>query len=636
MIRPSVSLIVVTLLFLVEARKEKCEKCLPINSCSFYGNLNREEQERWAERFECPKSDKHDTGPLFGFSQTAKGDMVCCPNSIWGTDKNDAQGTKEQNINKNAQYNVQSDFKPPNQRDNALNYNKPADNDNSNRPTDILSSYDTGSNRPADNNYEPSYETHRAPQNHQVRQPYNQGNWAPRPANNDWNRNNQNFGRNRNPFDGNGNSVSGNQNPLGRQGNAFGNANNFGQNGNNFGSNDNSFGRNDNSFGRNENFFGGNGNAFGRNGNAFGKNGNAFGRNGNAFGRNGNSFGRNQNTPGGNSFGGSNSGNQCPVTSYPPNPESGCCGREATDSDRIIVRQPWASRNEGPRMDRPWKSPMDDYRNWNSQMRFKRQATNVTVDHRIAGGKETELEQFPWTVLLKTTFDYGSSEASFNCGGSLISSFYVLTAGHCVVDDNARVKDIEIYLAEFDKRTFPRDCKNILGEGQKCVENIVIRAENFFPHPNYDNDRLFNDIALIKLQRPAPYTDYIRPICLPPINVDEPDFFNLRLAVSGWGRNGKYKSDIKQSTVVNLVPNRECRNYYPNLSNTQLCAAGYSGEDTCKGDSGGPLMLQYEGKYFVSGVVSGKRADAPCGTSVPSLYTNVYQHLDWIRNNIRN
>ncbi|XP_053607861.1 urokinase-type plasminogen activator-like isoform X2 [Plodia interpunctella] len=572
---PSRIFIVLSLIFLVEARKEKCEKCLPMNSCSFYGNLSKDEQLRWIDRFECPKPDKEGIGPLFGFAPTAKGDMVCCPNSIWGTN------TKGDNKNDshNAQYNAQPDHRLPNQRDITSNYNSPGEK-GSNRPNDNLNgnSNDSGSNRPSDNINAPNYETHRSPQ-HQVRQPYSQGNWAPRPIANDWNRNNQNYGGNGNSFNRNGNSFSGNDNTYGRNDNFN---RNLAQNGNTYylGRNGNSFGGNGNSFGGNRHDLSGDRNSFvnGNNGNQFGGNGNAFGANENI-----NSFGNGNN---GNSFDGV--GNQCPATSFPPTTDSGCCGREATDSDRIT------------------------------------------------GGKETDLEQFPWTVLLKTTFDYGTSEASFNCGGSLISSYYVLTAGHCVVEDNARVKEVEVYLAEYDKRTFPRDCKSVLGEGRKCVENIVMRAQNVIPHPNYDNDRLYNDIALIRMQRPAPYSDYIRPICLPPINIDEPDFFNLRLAVAGWGRNGKYKSEIKQSTVVNLVPNRECREYYPHLSKSQLCAAGYSGEDTCKGDSGGPLMLQYEGKYFVSGVVSGKRADAPCGTSVPSLYTNVYQHLDWIRRNIRN
>ncbi|KOB57954.1 Prophenoloxidase activating proteinase-2, partial [Operophtera brumata] len=212
----------------------------------------------------------------------------------------------------------------------------------------------------------------------------------------------------------------------------------------------------------------------------------------------------------------------------------------------------------------------------------------------LIGGKVTELTQYPWTALLLTTFENGFQQTAFNCGGSLISSRVVLTAGHCVYDKEAVMKSVQVFLAEFDKRTFPRDCK-LTGEGQKCIDNIAIYAEDVIRHP--------------------------RPICLPFINIDDPEHARLQLTVAGWGRNGQYKSDTKQSTTVQLVPQHDCRRYYPDLTTRHLCAAGYSGEDTCKGDSGGPLMVLYRGKYYVVGVVSGKRTDTPCGSAVPSLYT---------------
>lgn len=140
----------------------------------------------------------------------------------------------------------------------------------------------------------------------------------------------------------------------------------------------------------------------------------------------------------------------------------------------------------------------------------------------------------------------------------------------------------------------------------------------------------------IHLKYSIPISGFIRPICLPPLDIDKEEFTNLPLAVAGWGRNGKYVSNIKQSTVVRLVPHDECQKSYPYLSKSHLCAAGRTGEDTCKGDSGGPLMMMFRGSYYVIGVVSGKRADSPCGTSVPSLYTNVFSYVPWIRDNIRN
>lgn len=68
---------------------------------------------------------------------------------------------------------------------------------------------------------------------------------------------------------------------------------------------------------------------------------------------------------------------------------------------------------------------------------------------------------------------------------------------------------IEITLAEYDKRTFPRDCANIgigLSEKRKCIDNVLMHAKNIIIHPQFDDDRLYNDIALIEIDGYAPYT----------------------------------------------------------------------------------------------------------------------------------
>ncbi|CAH2106345.1 unnamed protein product [Euphydryas editha] len=229
------------------------------------------------------------------------------------------------------------------------------------------------------------------------------------------------------------------------------------------------------------------------------------------------------------------------------------------------------------------------------------------IEDRIVGGKNTKLDQFAWTVLLNIIFSRSRE---------------------------AKIFDIEITLAEYDKRTFPRDCANIeigLSKNRKCIDNVLMHAKNIIIHPEYDDDRLDNDIALIEIDGYAPYTRHIRPICLPSINLDDPEFSNLPLTAVGWGRNGIYNTNVKKSTIVHLVPHDECEISYPYLSIAQICAAGHTGEVTCKGDSGGPLMLQYRTIYYVVGVVSGKRSDSPCGSSVPSLYSNVYYYVPWIR-----
>lgn len=66
-----------------------------------------------------------------------------------------------------------------------------------------------------------------------------------------------------------------------------------------------------------------------------------------------------------------------------------------------------------------------------------------------------------------------------------------------------------------------------------------------------------------------------------------------------------------------------------------MCAGGVEGEDSCKGDSGGPLMWEKKDNFFeIVGVVSfGPRK---CGLeNVPGVYTKVYAYDSWIRQNVR-
>lgn len=69
------------------------------------------------------------------------------------------------------------------------------------------------------------------------------------------------------------------------------------------------------------------------------------------------------------------------------------------------------------------------------------------------------------------------------------------------------------------------------------------------------------------------------------------------------------------------------------LSSSHICAGSVdllNPTDSCPGDSGGPLQVLAQDNlmYEVVGVVSFGLTD--CGGSAPSVYTRVYQYLDWI------
>ncbi|XP_072931539.1 venom protease-like [Epargyreus clarus] len=332
-------------------------------------------------------------------------------------------------------------------------------------------------------------------------------------------------------------------------------------------------------------------------------------------------------------FNNNNNYDQCILQHAPPKPESGCCGVEFSDGFTITD------------LERFLPSP-GAYSNWGSQQSYPRYPTqgyerktretegpalNVIFEDRIAGGREADMDQFPWTAFIKLGFIDGNKKNYFVCGGSLISSRIILSAAHCFVYGDSELDEVEVTLAEYDTRTFPRDCVAFPGKDTVCIDNLRIPVDTVLIHPTFDPQYLINDIALVRLVDAVPYTRYIRPICLPPVNIDSPQFANLPLATAGWGLNVSVQTDIKQFTVVQMVPKNVCKRYYSRLYDGHLCASGRKSEDTCKGDSGGPLMMMYQGKYYLAGIVSGKTSAYECGTPVPSLYTNVFSYLNWIR-----
>lgn len=67
-----------------------------------------------------------------------------------------------------------------------------------------------------------------------------------------------------------------------------------------------------------------------------------------------------------------------------------------------------------------------------------------------------------------------------------------------------------------------------------------------------------------------------------------------------------------------------------------MFCAGYSQEvigDACKGDSGGPFLMQHEERWYIVGIVSWGEG---CGRKNKyGFYTRIANHLSWIQGIIK-
>merc|ERR1740128_798977 len=267
---------------------------------------------------------------------------------------------------------------------------------------------------------------------------------------------------------------------------------------------------------------------------------------------------------------------------------------------------------------------------------------------RIVGGMNASLGQYPWLANIGYSVT-GSAEVEYKCGGSLIGRRHILTAAHCLAGLPSNYKFTNIRLGEHDISNDIPDC-------DKQQNFCAPLPQDFTPevvtiHPEYNKPNRFNnDIAIVKLDRDVMESDFVSPICLPfPSEFGSVDIQNPPMppVVAGWGATDVYariQSDVPMYVPVPMFEFDSCADIYKmqrvTLLDTQLCAGGEKGKDSCAGDSGSSLMLEvevnsrpYDPRWIQVGVVSfGPRRCATKG--MPAVYTNVTAYLPWILSSV--
>ncbi|KAM5287244.1 complement factor B isoform 2-T2 [Hipposideros larvatus] len=273
----------------------------------------------------------------------------------------------------------------------------------------------------------------------------------------------------------------------------------------------------------------------------------------------------------------------------------------------------------------------------------------------------TDYHKQPWQAKISVTRPLKGHE---NCMGAVVSEYFVLTAAHCFTVDDQK-----------------HSIKVSVGGNKQDLE-----IEEVFFHPKYNingkkADKIPEfydyDVALVKLKKKLIYSETLRPICLP---CTEGTSQALRLPRSTTCRQQMQEllpaKDVKALFVSELSKDRKkmlvrqevyikngekkvgCERDalkapgYEKVKNVSevvtprfLCTGGvtpYSDPNTCKGDSGGPLIIHKRSRFIQVGVISwgvvdvcrDQRRRQQVPAHARDFHINLFQVLPWLKDKL--
>ncbi|MFH1516849.1 MAG: serine protease [Pseudomonadota bacterium] len=280
---------------------------------------------------------------------------------------------------------------------------------------------------------------------------------------------------------------------------------------------------------------------------------------------------------------------------------------------------------------------------------------------QIIGGNDANADNWPGIASLQSI---QGSALFHECGATMISDTWALTAAHCVeaarIDTAGRavqyIPDAEGNLQRFGPLIL------VIGNSdlRRMAAGSVFPVNRIEMHPDYQPGRpeAGSDIALLRIsgQWEGPVATLQ---ALPGADEDESEFY-----VAGYGnreedsmgeravsRTGRHLSAPSMRLSEGRVPpvsNALCRAQIQRLIHaygleeshagvtvnaaSQICA-GDGFIDSCQGDSGGPLVRYgHTGQPVQVGLVSWGLG---CGRAEsPGIYTRISAFSDWIRTTV--